>query len=265
MNYDGIDTAARITPETAQKLRENGFSFVARYLVPEEGMTKWKALSASEAQDIRAAGLALMLVWETASERVKVGAAAGAEDGVKAKKLAEAMKIPAGTAIYFAADYNVPDADLSVAEAYFRAARIACSKYPAGVYGGEKIITHMAAKGFARLWQCVAWTNTFVAPVIQYEWQYGENAKALTEKIGVAVDLDSAETLSGMWMPYTEYADGDGTVVEYEDAMKWARSFKLVTDDMKDVSRFAVMLRRYHNVFSAAEDDKKYSGLNERE
>ena len=35
MMYDGIDTAARITAAQAAKLRENGVSFVCRYIGPE--------------------------------------------------------------------------------------------------------------------------------------------------------------------------------------------------------------------------------------
>lgn len=35
MTYEGIDTAGRISADKARILRENGMSFVARYLVPE--------------------------------------------------------------------------------------------------------------------------------------------------------------------------------------------------------------------------------------
>lgn len=265
MTYQGIDTAEKITPLTAQKLRQEGISFAARYLVPETGATAWKALSASEAKIIRDAGLALMLCWETTAERVKGGAPAGAEDGLQARDLADAMKVPAGTTIYFACDYDIQEKDIPAAEAYYRAARIAAGKYNAGVYGGLRICTAMKSKMFP-LWQCVAWSNTFIAPVIQYQWQGSPDAREMEQKVGIAVDLDAAESLDGMWRPYTEYADGDGTVIEYPknteaaDALKWARGMGIITDDMQDVTQAAVMLWRYHRIM-APEDNKTASGL----
>ena len=46
--YDGVDTAAKITAATARTLRQEGYSFVVRYLVPDSGGTAWKALTAAE-------------------------------------------------------------------------------------------------------------------------------------------------------------------------------------------------------------------------
>lgn len=200
--FEGIDTAVKITAEQARNLRSAGISFAARYLVPETGATAWKALTAREAQDIREAGLALMLCWETTADRCKGGATAGAEDGAKAAALAGEMGVPMGTCIYFAADYDVPESDIPAVEAYYRAARIACSPYNAGIYGGERVVSALSAIT-AWLWQCVAWSDSFVpyATVRQYQWQGSPDAKALAAKVGFAVDLDSAETLAGMWMP----------------------------------------------------------------
>ena len=201
MTYQGIDTAARITPSAAEKLRENGVSFAVRYLIPAR---YWNAMTAEEAADIRAAGLALMLCWETTAERAKGGAAAGAEDGLKARELAEAMGVPIGTVIYFAVDFDAQPEDMEDIDAYFRAARIGVGKYNAGIYGGRRVVSALV-NTTSWLWQCVAWSDSFVpyATVIQYQWQGSPDAKALSEKVGAAVDLDSATTLAGMWMPKT--------------------------------------------------------------
>ncbi len=268
--YDGIDTAGTLSPAKCEKLREAGISFVVRYLVPNEGATAWKALTAKEADVIRAAGLAIMLCWETTASRVKGGASAGAEDGKKTRELAEGMGIPVGAVIYFAADYNVPASDYEAVDAYIRAARIALGKYSAGLYGHEKICDHVSGH-CTHLWQCVAWSNEFIdaADVIQYEWQGGANAKALAERVGVLVDLDAAVSLDGMWLPAT-YADGGDVTytqpqtqtpsTETSDALKWAKSVGIYTDDMKDVTQTAVMLYRYNRIIMP-EDNKKYSGL----
>lgn len=197
MNYEGIDTAARLTAEQAKILRSEGVSFAARYLVPE---TYGKALTAQEAAILRENGLAVMLCWETTAKRMLGGAAAGAEDGAAARNLAQALGVPSGTAIYFAADWDVQDADLTAVTAYFRAAQIAVAPYNAGVYGGARVMRAMCSET-AWLWQCVAWSGCFVsfAHVIQYQWQHSPDAKALAAKVGVAVDLDSAASLAGMW------------------------------------------------------------------
>lgn len=253
--YQGIDTAAKITAKTAKILRSEGYSFVARYLVPNSGGTAWKALTAAEAKIIRDAGLAVMLCWETTASRVNGGAAFGEEDGKTARKLAQDMGIPAGTTIYFAADYNVPESDYDAVDAYLDAAMMNLGVYCVGLYGHEKLVKAMAKRGYRRFWQCVAWSNAFddCAGVIQYEWQGGENAKALTSKIGVAVDLDAAESLDGMWSPETNtYSEGDL-------AHKWCVEMGITDDTMRDVSQTELMLWRYHNIYTP-EDNKRYSG-----
>ena len=256
MIYQGVDTAARITAETAKKLRQEDVSFAVRYLVPNFGATAWKALSASEAADIRSAGLALMLCWELTGDRVKGGGDVGKVDGAAARKLAEAMGVPAGTAIYFAADYNAPETDFRSIFEYLYGASQEIGAYSVGLYGHEDLVRYMADRKACRFfWQCVAWSNQFdaAATVRQYCWQGGDEAKALTAKVGIAVDLDSAETLAGMWLP-------DKPSTEAEDAHKWATDAGIVDETMRDVSQFEIMLWRYHRIFTP-EDNKTASGL----
>lgn len=262
--YQGIDTAAKITAKTAEILKREGYSFVARYLVPNSGGTAWKALTASEAKIIRDAGLAVMLCWETTAARVKGGAVYGEEDALAARRLAEDMGIPAGAVIYFAADYNVPEADYGAVNAYLSAASEHIGKYNVGLYGHEGIVNAMYGKGHKNFWQCVAWSEMFsdAAGVIQYEWQGGANAKALATKIGVAVDLNSAASLDGMWKP-NSYADGGDIIYEHsqaqtknteaEDAHKWCVSMGITDDSMRDVSQTELMFWRYFKL-TAPED-----------
>lgn len=267
MIYDGIDTSQKLTAEQAKALKDIGMHFVVRYLVPNEGDTAWKALTQEEADIIRSAGLYLMLCFESSATRVRGGAENGAEDGKIARALAEQMHIPLGTVIYFAADYNVPAKDYPAVDAYIRAARVALGKYSAGLYGHENICEHVSAH-CTHLWQCVAWSNMFIdaAKVRQYQWQGGPEAMAIKNQIGVAVDLDAADTLDGMWPPKNVYEDGDGVIYEYSaqakrtqnetaPALKWARECGIITEDMTDCDRIAVIFRRYHNTFIQPEDD----------
>lgn len=263
MIYEGIDTAARITAEAARKLKALGFAFAARYLVPE---TLWKALTAAEAADIRGAGLALMLCFELGGEDVKGGAVTGAGHGVRARQLAEKLGVPSGTVIYFACDYNPPEADFAAIEDYLKAARTAMGgKYEAGLYGPERIVAYLSGRGTVkRFWQCVAWSNAFhpAAALRQYAWQGDERARRVAEQIGVAVDLDAADTLSGMWMPgVVEFAEDDGGVIVehtqavsqgahwYDEAMAWAKKEKLINDgrpnDPVTRAELATILQRF--------------------
>ena len=78
MTYQGIDTATKITATQAKKLRENGVSFVGRYLVPP-GM--YKDITADEIQILHDAGLAILLCWEIGAGDIRQGAERGAKDG----------------------------------------------------------------------------------------------------------------------------------------------------------------------------------------
>ena len=87
----GIDTATRLTAETARAIKAVGYEFVGRYLVPT---TMWKALTKAEAEAVTAAGLRILTVWELTADRVKGGADAGAADGAKALKCAHEIGMP---------------------------------------------------------------------------------------------------------------------------------------------------------------------------
>ena len=224
MSYQGIDTAANITAEQARKLAANGVSFAARYLAPG------KTLTAQEVKNLREAGLAIMLCWETTANRIKGGAAAGAYDGDAARRAAEKLGIPAGTVIFFACDYNAPAEDFAAIEAYLRTAKYNVEPYGVGLYGPEQVVAEMSARGACYYyWQCVAWSNQFLpcADVRQYAWQGDVRAMDMAKKCGIgAVDLDSAETLAGMWLP-PEAPEVDPW---YKHQMEWAKENGLIMD-----------------------------------
>ena len=244
MMFKGIDTAAPISEAAARKLKELGYSFVGRYIVPAEGGTKWKALTQPEANIIRDAGLSILLCWETTATRAKAGVSAGAYDGTEAMKLAKAMNIPNETAICFAIDYDAPPSDWAKIEAYLRGARWNIGDYKLGMYAPARVLNHFASIGvdgkplIAYGWQCYAWSYGQRADVAAYQtaWQGDAAAKALEKQLGFAVDLDEATTLEGMWNPKS--------AEEY--ALEWAKD---ITDDPK----IAMALWRYHFVYGKGE------------
>ena len=265
MTYLGIDTAARITAAQAAALKENGVSFVGRYLVPQ---TNAKSITAEEVKTLREAGLAILLCWELGAEAMRGGATQGAYDASRARWMAESLGVPSGTCIYFAADYNVPDTDLTMCEQYIKSAQAALGAvYEAGAYGPLKLVEFLHNRGACRkFWQCVAWSAYFSehATVCQYQWQGGPEAVAMANATGIlAVDMNRTDDLrrAGLWMTsYTEYQDGDGVILEpskpvqkptmwYDEAMAWAKEAKLINDgrptDNLTRAEIATILQRY--------------------
>lgn len=279
MTYIGIDTAARISAAQAKKLRENGVSFVGRYLVPP-GMNK--DLTADEITGLRNAGLAILLCWEIGAGDIKGGAARGAQDGSKAKALAKGFGVPECTTIFFACDYCPVQGDYPAIEAYMRAAQAACAPYVAGLYGCAKIIDYIAEQGaYAKFWQCVAWSEGKISKhmnVYQYQWGGGPESKAMQAKIGIPVDMNRSEDLkaAGLWMPpYASYDDGEGDTILipsnpqgftnepvgatgpawYDVYMDWAEKFGLIKDgrpnDPVTRAELATVLKRYDSIIDA--------------
>lgn len=259
--YQGIDTAARITAAQAAKLRQNGVSFACRYIGPEA----WgKTITAEEIRTLRDAGLAIMLCFESTASRMKGGARAGAEDAVTARNCAAALGVPAGTVIFFACDYNAPAADFASIEAYLRAAKMNAEQYGVGMYGPEKVVSAISERGACfYFWQCAAWSNQFlpVADVRQYAWQGDARAKAMAAACGIAaVDLDSAETLAGMWLPPVKPQPEPW----YADTVRWAEQEGVIApvssiedarpEDPATRAEVMQMIRNYNRRFEAEDD-----------
>lgn len=265
--YQGIDTAARITAAQAAKCAAQDVSFVVRYIGPEA----WgKTITAAEVKALRDAGLAIMLCFESTANRMRGGARAGAEDAVTARNCAAALGVPAGTVIYFACDYDAPAADFASIEAYLRAAELNAEQYGVGLYGDERVVSAMSARSACfYFWQCVAWSNQFlpVADVRQYAWQGDPRSKAMAAACGIlAVDLDSAETLAGMWLPPVKPAPEPW----YADTVRWAEKEGVIApvktiedarpEDPATRAEVMQMIRNYNRRFEN-EDPAALSGL----
>lgn len=191
----GIDIAKKLTAQDAARLAAGGWEFAGRYLIPDSGATSWKALTAPEAEEIRNAGLGILLVWETAADRVAGGAAAGRADGAEAYRLAAELGADTSAVIYFAVDYDAQAEDFDAIGQYLAAARGETGPYETGVYGGYRVIEDMWKRGVCKgFWQCCAWSDGNVSPhatAYQYAWQQ--------TAAGLAVDLDEGYDGIGLW------------------------------------------------------------------
>lgn len=258
MTNKGVDTAATISAQAAQKLKAEGISFVGRYLVPP---SMWKALKADEINGIRDAGLAILLCWEIGASDVKGGAERGKQDGARAKEVAQLFDVPAGTVIYFACDYCASEKDYPIIEQYIRAAQDACYPYVAGMYGHASLVDYLASKGACKhFWQCCAWSYGRVSAhtsVYQYAWSGADESKEMQDKVGFAVDMDSTYSMedAGLWLPpVPEYDKPDEPKKPwYADDMEWIEENNIMNDgrpkDNVTRAELAAVMHRFYNTF----------------
>ena len=255
MSYKGIDTAASISADAAKKLTALGVSFAGRYLVPP-GMNK--ELTAEEAKGLRDAGLSILLCWEIDAARAGRGAPVGAQDGARARQLAQDMGVPPGTAIFFAVDYAPQRPEYDLIREYFLAAQAAVAPYRCGIYGCYDVVEAMKARIPQLLvWQCVGWSGGRVYEgnnFYQRLWSGATECREIQAQVGFAVDINSAESLDGLWQP-------DPEKPWYADAMAWAESAGLIRDgrpnDYVTRAELATVLYRLYG----PEDTKTASGL----
>lgn len=168
----GFDTATPLTKAQAQKLVAMGYEYAIRYLVPPASYSK--ALTKKEAQALSDAGLLIGCVWETTAARAKAGAAAGYQDGYKAKQCAVDLSVPTDAVIYFAVDYDAQANDYLLIASYMKAAADAIAPYKLGVYGSYYVVEEMHSRGVGEAyWQCVGWSGGKTSAhktIYQKEW-----------------------------------------------------------------------------------------------
>lgn len=201
----GIDTATRLTAKTAKAVKESGYEFVGRYLVPPQIYTR-KSLTAEEARIITDAGLRLLTVWETSASRAKKGASAGTEDGKKALQCAHDIHMPTNGIIYFAVDFEARNGDMIAIQEYLRAASEATDVYKIGVYGSYNVVENIRLTGICKAyWQCVGWSygkRSLIRSVYQSQWN--QVVAGLNVDINECADMDRA----GIWSYSNSGNDG---------------------------------------------------------
>jgi peptidoglycan hydrolase-like protein with peptidoglycan-binding domain len=134
----------------ASKIAAGRIKFVVRYY----SRSSTKALSREEARALTDEGLQIMTVYQDSNDRPQFfNQAIGATQAEKALELAAKVGQPAGSAIYFAVDFDPtpPDARGCVME-YFHAVHdtLAGSPYAAGVYGSGLTCRAIRDAGFAK-------------------------------------------------------------------------------------------------------------------
>jgi Domain of unknown function (DUF1906) len=176
---EGIDYAWG--KANVQALKRAGIRFACRYLSHDAA----KNLTHAEAKALSAAGIDVVVVWETTANRASAGKQAGMADAREADRQAHACGMPASKPIYFAVDFDGNAAQVSE---YFRGVNAAIGVKRTGVYGGVRVVKGLLdAHLVTYAWQTYAWSGGVVekrAHVYQYS-----NGHRLA---GVSCDFDRA-------------------------------------------------------------------------
>lgn len=178
----GIDLPTDAS-DVLNELKASRVGFVARYYRQPE--SRWPALSASEAQRLSALGLKIVAVWEAHSrDLAHFSYGSGYGDATMAYGQARAVGQPAGSAIYFAVDFNPPRQSLAAIDDYFRgiAAGFAAASggnadYRVGVYGSGAVCDAVKRAGLARyswLSNAAAWADSMTYA----DWNIRQGARS---------------------------------------------------------------------------------------
>lgn len=177
----GLDYAEN---RPVSEVKAHGASFVARYL----SHTPAKNLSKGEAQGLHAAGIDIMVIWETSASRALDGHGAGVSDAQEAQSQANACGMPGNRPIYFAVDFDASGPDV---EAYFDGVKSVLGVNRTGAYGGIKVMAHLfGTQRIAFGWQAFAWSAG----------QWDARAQVQQYQVGSIYDLDRSTAADfGQW------------------------------------------------------------------
>lgn len=171
-----------------------GYGFVARYL--DNGLRGRVNVTTAELANMQRHGVAVVFVWESAATRAAAGRDAGVADARAADAAATTAGAP-GAVIYFAVDYDIPDAapastdpraKLGTVAAYFDGVTSVLGVRRTGVYGGYWAVSRILDAGLATYaWQTAAWSGSNVDTRIHLYQRIGT-----VTVDGVACDVNEA-------------------------------------------------------------------------
>lgn len=192
-----IDPAALVTA---------GISYVSRYL----SKPGWpKNLTAAEAAELHAAGLGIVLNYETSADFMLGGLVAGRACATSARGDAASLGAPRSTKIFYSADFDASALQIPVLEEFLRGAANVDGSAEVGEYGGLRAVNAADHDGFTT-WQTAAWSDGTWNPHAVMR-QTGEQRNIG----GVIVDINEVFNPAGLgaWMPPATPNQGDDMAV----------------------------------------------------
>lgn len=195
----GFDYTERIDPAA---LKAAGCQVAFRYL----SNPGWpKNLTLAEARELLAAGIGIVLNYETDATFMLAGYPGGIAAAQSARSQARALFAPATTRIYYSADFDVQANQVSTVLDFLSGASTQDGKGEVGDYGGLRIVQAAGAQGYPE-WQTVAWSGG--------QWAQNAVARQTGEQRmvgGVQVDVNEIVDFNalGAW---TEGTPMSGTI-----------------------------------------------------
>jgi hypothetical protein len=164
LGNQGIDLPTDAS-DVLNELKGSPIGFVARYY--RDPTSRWPTLTPSEAQRLSSLGMKIVTVWEGHSHNPdNFSYASGYGDAMSAYQQAKGVGQPAGSAIYFAVDFDARSDQLPAVDQYFRgiAAGFAAASngrpdYKVGVYGSGAVCYAVKASRLAQY----AWLSNSTA------------------------------------------------------------------------------------------------------
>jgi hypothetical protein len=177
-----------------------GKRFASRYLSYDR---TGKNLTLAEAEQLAAAGIAVVANWEWQTGDAKGGYDTGRKYAQEAVRLAAACGMPNGRPIYFSVDYD-PGGAYDAVDAYFQGIASVMPVGQIGAYGSYDTIGHLLDAGLIRwAWQTYAWSGG--------RWHPGAHVQQYHNGVLIAggdLDLNRAMVADfGQWKPGQEGDD----------------------------------------------------------
>jgi peptidoglycan hydrolase-like protein with peptidoglycan-binding domain len=191
----GYDWAFSPHPGAAA-LTGAGATFAVRYLSDiAVNNANGKNLTLSERNALRAAGLVIAVVYETAADRALSGNAAGISDAKAAESELATLGM-SGMPVYFAADFDATPANQAAVNAYLDGAASVIGKDRTGLYAGYYPVKRAFDAGKITFgWQTYAWSGGL--------WDNRAQLRQVKNGVtvgGASCDLDQSMTPDfGQW------------------------------------------------------------------
>lgn len=200
MQY-GID----YTSLSVDEVKAVGASFVCRY-VSTPGNPK--NLTHSEAHELTANGVDLVVVFETTADRSLAGRNAGEDDAHHGLVQAIDAGMVGARPIFFAVDFDTAGSPHRT-DAYFDGVAAVLGHHRCGPYGGIEVCEHQFSRGFQWAWQTYAWSDG--------KWGRAKLQQYLN---GSSYDHDRGFGDFGQWsagVPFNQYKAHDfSTLIPHE-------------------------------------------------
>ncbi len=206
---------------TVAAMKAAGVEFVCRYLSHD---TTGKNATLAEVQTLRAAGMAIVLVWETTASRALAGMGAGQADAVDALSQARGLGLPDDRPIFFAVDFDATAAQQPKINDYFSGVASVIGLNRTGMYAGYGPISMAFDAGKIRYgWQTLAWSGG------KWDGRAGIQQYAIEKLIG-GQDVDFNRSVLD---DFGQWTVGDAMVITDADALKIAKAVWLTDNIIK--------------------------------